>query len=284
MLRVTSTVPQYLALLDVAPGDRERAWVRGYEQAYADLFEMYYAGYGHRDGRPAAVALVPDLAPEISEREARALLALEHAASDFEGLGLLPGGTDLHVTLMVGTGHSNAWVRPVDGTPVLFVALELLPPEGYDDILVVHELVHVVQLQALLPALARRAELENHLGLRIWLEGLAVAATRKLLPDRPAHHYFFVAGYDWPEQCRAALPQIAPTLLRNLEVCDATLTYSFVGVTDGQAWPSRAGYWIGDQVVTEIMQAGTELDELLGWQPERIVQTLRTSALLMGRS
>lgn len=280
MLHVRSTVSEYLALLEVAPAERERAWVDEYEGAHPELFELYYDGYGHPNGRVAAVAGIPALAREVAARETRMARALQKAADDFVGLGLLSADQDLQVVLMVGTGHSNAWVKPVDGVPVLFVALELLPPADLDDLLVIHELVHVVHMRKLLPVWTEQPELANHLGLRVWLEGLAVAATRELLPGRPDHHYLFVDDETWIAQCRAAAPNLVPTLLSNLDVCDAALAYSLVGVTEDQPWPSRAGYWVGDLVVSELLTVGTPLSTLMAWGPGQVTRAFKDSNAL----
>lgn len=281
MLHVTSTVPAYLQLQNLEHLEREAAWVSEYEEAHADLFDIYYGAYGHPGGRRAAAALVPELAPRIMARESRVLKTLEGAATDFVGRGLMQPDQDLGVVLMVGTGHSDAWVKIVDGKPVLFVALEMLRDTQRDGLLVLHEIVHVVHVRALLPLLAAQPELEHSVGMRVWLEGLAVAATRLLRPEHPEIEYLFVPRDQWIHDCRAALPAIAATLLPNLTVNDSAIGYSLCGVTDDHPWPSRAGYWVGDQVVRELLDAGHELPELITWGPDRVAQAFRASSILV---
>lgn len=167
MLRVTSTVPAYLPLRDLGAQEREEAWAGQYEAVHADLFDIYYAGYGHPGGRAAAAAFVPALAQRVVERESRVLNALEAASADFADRRLMRADQDLDVVLMVGTGGSDAWVSVIEGAPVLFVALEMLTNPERDMILVFHELVPVVHIRALLPLLASQPDLEHHLGMRV---------------------------------------------------------------------------------------------------------------------
>lgn len=280
MLHVTSTVPDYLQLQNLKQSERQAVWLSQYEETHADLFDIYYSAYGHPDGRGAAASLVPDLAPHIMARESRVLKTLEGAVVDLVGRGLMQADHDLGVILMVGTGHSDAWVKVVDGDPELFVALEMMTDTRRDDLLVLHELVHVVHVRALLPLLATEPELEPSVGMRVWLEGLAVAATRLLQPDHPDTDYLFVPDDQWIQACHAALPAIAVALLPNLTVADSTIGYSLCGVTDDHPWPSRAGYWVGDQVVRELLDAGHALSDLMTWSPDRVAQAFRESSIL----
>lgn len=280
MLRVTSTVPDYLKLQNLEPIERESSWLNRYETTHADLFGIYHGAYGHPDGRAAAAALVPELALQIRARESRVLRTLEEVSSDFTRRGLAQADQDLDVVLMVGTGHSDAWVKVVNGEPVLFVALEMLTDTQRDELLVLHELAHVVHIRALLPLLAAQPELEHSVGMRVWLEGMAVAATRLLRPDHPETEFLFAPSAKWIHDCSAALPAIAATLLPNLTVSDSAIVYSLCGVTDDHPWPSRAGYWVGDQVVRELLDDGHELPELITWGPDRAAHALRASSVL----
>ncbi|WP_162802270.1 hypothetical protein [Ornithinimicrobium murale] len=273
-------MPAYVHLRNLGPAERVKAWVSQYEAAHADIFETYYSGYGHRSGREAAAALVPDLAPGVVERESRVFKALNAAAEDFVARGLMRAEQSLDVVLMVGTGHSDAWVKIIHGTPVLFVALEMLPDPERDALLVLHELIHVVHVRALLPLLVTQPALEDHVGMRVWLEGLAVAATRQLRPGHPDIAYLFVPDRRWVQECQAALPTLAATLVPNLTRADAAIAYSLCGVTDEHPWPSRAGYWVGDQVVHELLAAGHDLPSLISWGPDRVAQAFRESRIL----
>ncbi|WP_394214375.1 hypothetical protein [Brachybacterium vulturis] len=184
---------------------------------------------------------------------------------------------DLDVVLMVGTGGSDAWVSVVGDRPVLFVALEMLGDPERDTLLVLHELVHVVHVRALLPRLQADPGLEHHVGMRVWLEGVAVAGTRRLRPGLPDSAYFFIPDDGWGDACRAALPRLAGGLLPHLDTTDPVISYSFCGVTDQHPWPSRAGYWVGDAIVSELLDSGHELSPRLMWGPTRVTQAIRES-------
>lgn len=280
MLNVESTVPAYLKLRDVAPSGLVDAWVDQYEAAHAEIFEAYYSAYGHPNGRASAAAQVGDLAPTIIEREARVRSTLDGAYQDFVARGLMEAEDPLDVVLMVGAGHSDAWVKITKGNPVLFVALEMLPEPERDSLLVLHELIHVVHVRALLPLLEAHPSVPDQVGMRVWLEGLAVAATRLLRPGHPDAAYLFAPDSDWIDQCHAALPTLAAELLPNLTTADTTIGYSLCGVTDDESWPSRAGYWVGDHVVRELLDSGHNLTHLITWGPEPVTQAFRESSLL----
>lgn len=228
----------------------------------------------------AAAALVPELAPRIMARESRVQELLEEAWTEFLDQDLLHADQELNAVLMVGTGHSDAWVRVVDGQPVLFVALKMLKDAESDKLLVVHEFFHVVHVHALLQLLVSDPVLGHSVGMRVWLEGVAVAATRLLQPGHLDTDYLFVPNNQWIQECLDSLPAIAPILLPNLTAIDPTIAYSLCGVTDDYPWPSRAGYWVGDLVVREMLDSGHDLSDLITWGPDRVAWAFRESAVL----
>lgn len=280
MLTIESTVPEYLMLREPARSDLVEAWVNEYEAAHAEIFETYYTAYGHPDGRRAAAALVVDLAPTIIEREARARSTLAVSYRDLVSRGLMHADDPLDVVLMVGTGHSDAWVAITNDNPVLYVALEMLPEPERDSLLVLHELIHVVHVRALLPQFEADPAMPYQVGMRVWLEGLAVAASRLLRPGHPDADYLFAPDDQWAERCQRALPDLAATLLSNLTTADPTIGYSMCGVTEDEPWPSRAGYWVGDNLVREVLDSGHDLTDLIAWDIDRVTRAFRESRLL----
>lgn len=275
MLNVVSTTAAYRLLADVPAGqEREAAWVDKYEAVHSDIFSAYYSGFGDPSGRPEACARVGAVLAELDAREDRVLSELQKASDDFTDLGLIPDNTALDVVLMVGTGDSDAWVDVLHDRPTLFVALEMLREPPADGLLAVHELVHVVHMRALWSSFVPAPELRDHVGLRVWAEGLAVAGTRLLRPGHEDSAYLFADGAGWIRDCERHAPQILDALRARLDKVDAETAYALCGVTNKHPWPSRAGYWLGDLAVRQHLAAGHGLGELLRWDVNQIVAAL----------
>lgn len=124
------------------------------------------------------------MARDLVDREQSLRVVLGRAEAAFVAAGLLPVDAELLVVLMVGTAGSDAWVDMFRGAPTLFVALEMVGEPMSDELLVTHELVHVAHYREQLPSLASEPQLRDQVGFRVWAEGLAVAGTRLLVPDR----------------------------------------------------------------------------------------------------
>jgi hypothetical protein len=127
---------------------------------------------------------VGDLARIVAHREAQLRETLTRTEEQFRRLGLLPADADVSVVLFVGTGHSDAWVEVFRQAPTLFVALEMFGDPPSVELLATHECLHVAHYRSLSRLLSSRPHLTDHVGFRIWAEGLAVAGTRLL---RPGH-------------------------------------------------------------------------------------------------
>lgn len=280
MLAVASTIPAYQKLAEIPPADRVRAWQQVYEAAYPGIFACYYAGYGHGSGRGEAAAHVPELAPQLEVRQARIRAALERADVDAADYGLIAGDATINVVLLVGTRASDAWVDVFHGQPTLFVALEMLDDPDNDELLVMHEVIHIAHYHALWQVLASQSDLRNEVGFRVWAEGLAVAGTRRLRPGYPDSSYLSAPYQDWINECHDRLPAIAGALLPSLSTADPRLTYRLCGMSEDQPWPSRAGYWIGDAIACELLDEGHTLSQLLSWEPAHVVHAMCCSALL----
>ncbi len=143
---VRSTIPDYLRLLEAPEGEARRAaWVDDYEAAHPAVFATYYQSWGNPDGRAAAADAVTSLAPVIPGREARARSLVERAGHDLVDIAVLDR-PQIPAVLLVGGHTSNGWVADIEGISSLFLALEFLGEPPLDDVLVVHEAVHLGHL------------------------------------------------------------------------------------------------------------------------------------------
>jgi hypothetical protein len=260
-MRLTSTVPGYLALADVPDQRREAAWTDEYEAAYPEIFEKYYSAWGLRERSRAAAADVPDLAPRIPALEERARELISLTEHSFREDGLLDD--DLDVVLMVGGHTSNGWVTELGGTVTLFLALEFLGDPPYDGVLASHEAFHVAHSRH------GAGEWPEDGTSALFQEGIATAISREIHPGLAdsAYLWFDDAHVGWVRDCEAAEIAIVRRALEHLDTSYDELVVRALFTTreEERELPPRAGYWLGDRVVRGLL-ARHPSSELLEWE------------------
>ncbi len=261
-MQILSTVDAWSALAHIPDEDeRVKAWTAEYEARWPTVFEVYYSGWGEPEQRRGAALAAPGLLDRIHVAERRAEEVLRAAEADFRDLGLL-FDDDLHAVLMVGGGSSNGWVAEHEGRRVLFLALEMLGMPPHDDVLIVHELTHVVQGQLCEAARARTFTSS----FAVFTEGAAVASTRRIRPGLSDSAYLWMDEdhHDWVSQCQYAAPGIAAMVLEHLDSpADADAVAPLLRNRSGEALPPRSGYWAGDQIAGQMLNHGYALTDVL---------------------
>jgi hypothetical protein len=256
---VRSTIPDYLRLLEAPEGEARRAaWVDDYEAAHPAVFATYYESWGNPDGRAAAADAVTSLAPVIPGREARARSLVERAGHDLVDIAVLDR-PQIPAVLLVGGHTSNGWVADIEGVSSLFLALEFLGEPPLDDVLVVHEAVHLGHLAR------SAASWPQTVGEALFSEGLAVALSRRLRPglDDTAYLWFDDTHEPWVGDCRAREDNIRRTVLDALECTDGELIAQLFSAKPGSPLPIRCGYWLGDLVLRALLDRGVSPVELV---------------------
>lgn len=259
-MRVTSTVPGYLALADVPEELREAAWTDRYEAAYPEIFEKYHSAWGRHERCLAAAAGVTDRVALIRDAEPRARDLIELSERSFRADGLLTD--DLDVVLMVGGRTSNGWVTELGGTVTLFLALEFLGEPPYDAVLVSHEAFHVAHGR-------HGADTwPEDCAASLFQEGIAVAISREIHPglDDSAYLWNDDAHGDWVSQCEAAEAAIARRALGQLDAPydEPAARALFTILAEERELPPRAGYWLGDRLLRGLLERHPASD-LLVW-------------------
>lgn len=259
-MRVTSTVPGYLALADVPDQRREAAWTDEYEAAYPEIFEKYYSAWGLRERSRAAAADVPDLAPRILALEERARELIVMTERSFRDDGLLTD--DLDVVLLVGGHTSNGWVTELGDTVTLFLALEFLGDPPYDGVLASHEAFHVAHSRH------GAGEWPEDGASALFQEGIATAISREIHPglDDSSYLWFDDAHGAWVRDCVATEGAIARRALEHLGTSydEMAVRALFTTRDDEHELPPRAGYWLGDRLVRGLLERYPASD-LLVW-------------------
>jgi len=256
---VRSTIPDYLRLLEAPEGEARRAaWVDDYEAAHPAVFATYYQSWGNPDGRAAAADAVTSLAPVIPGREARARSLVERAGHDLVDIAVLDR-PQIPAVLLVGGHTSNGWVADIEGVSSLFLALEFLGEPPLDDVLVVHEAVHLGHLAR------SAASWPQTVGEALFSEGLAVALSRRLRPglDDTAYLWFDETHGTWVNECRAREDDICKIVVNGLDRSDRDLIAQLFSTKQGSRLPIRCGYWLGDLVLRALLARGATPVELV---------------------
>lgn len=260
-MRLTTTVPDYLELAAIDDDVRRAiAWTEQYEAAHPRVFATYHRSWGRHDRCLAAAADVPRQAETLPVVEARARRLAEHAERSLRADGLIDD--DLDVVLLVGGHTSNGWVTELDGRDTMFLALEYLGDPPYDGVLVSHEAFHVAHLRH------GAATWPEDGAASLFQEGLAVAVSRELHPGLLDSAYLWndEDHEDWVEECAAMAPELAARTLGRLDTPydDPSVKALFTGDQPEPGLPARAGYWLGDVVLRDLMTE-TSPAELLAW-------------------
>lgn len=260
-MRLRTTVPDYLALATISDVSRRAAaWTDAYEAAHPDVFATYHLHWGRHERCLAAVGDVPRQAETLPVVEARARRLAEHAERSFRAEGLLDD--DLDVVLLVAGHTSNGWVTELDGRETVFLALEFLGDPPFDGVLVSHEAFHVAHARHGAGAWPEDG------AASLFQEGFAVAVSRSLHPGLPDSAYLWNdADHDeWVEECSAVAPELAARALGILDSPDddPIVRSLFTGDHRQPGLPVRAGYWLGDAVLRDLMRE-TPTSELLAW-------------------
>jgi hypothetical protein len=258
---------------ELAETDLAALWVSGYESEWGPVFSSYYrTGHGVPEHRVAAAKrLVGSWRTcEAARVRAHGLVA---AAADrlADALGLVGG---VPYVVMFGTGDSNGWVTVFEGQPTLFLAVELLPDAPYDEVLIVHELVHVAHQSH-----ASYDDEDASVGEMLLQEGIATALSARLRPGLAPDDYLWFGrpGVSrWRASCLDVWDRCVSdivSLAGSREVADVRRFFSGseISVTDGV--PGRAGYLIGALGVEQLLET-VPVDQLLGQPVESVTPRL----------
>ena len=265
LMEIISTVEAWREMAELPNADdRAAAWVTNYEATFPSVFEVYYSAWGSPAQRGDAASQAPILIDQILAAEGRARHLVAHAENDFREAGLLQ--EELCVVMLVGAHTSNGWVAEHKGQRSLFLALEYLGTPSFDDLLVVHELSHVVQAQ-LSPAAGARTYASS---LAVMVEGAATATSRVLRPGHTDSAYLWMDDdhQEWLNNCDASAAAIASLLLRHADTPDDDGAVApLFRNRPGHGIPARAGYWAGERIARAMLQDGTDLRDLLSMKP-----------------
>ncbi len=229
-----------------SPLTRESLWRDRYRALYPQVFDAFFAGYGSPEGMHALVRELSKVRPRIKDAVpvVRGLIE-EVEPAVRETLGVEGSHEPLHV-LMVGTFTTNAFVGRLDGDVALFHCLEWFSQPDPARVLIAHEDSHAWH------EIVLGDKPPEDAAWTAFYEGIAIQASRAVVPDRPEEDYFWygLAGLeDWLPWCREHRDSLLERFGDSLEEEEATERFFGKGLVEGK-W--RVGYFIADELVAKI--------------------------------
>lgn len=257
MARILDTTPEFEAFARKAALEsrivRESMWRKMYEQAHQKVLDAFYEGPGSRSGLAAVMRELSRVRERAREAAPIVSQAIEEVDDSIRNvLEMEPEPSPLHV-LMVGTFSANAAVGRLNGDVAVFHCLEWYQtPEGAK-VLAAHEATHAWHELVVTPP-----DQEDALWL-MFSEGLAVQASRSVVPDRPEQEYFWYGhpGFeDWIEWCRLNRIGLLEQFRDQLDDPETPDLFFGSGRIEG-FW--RTGFFIADDIVGRLRKSPAQL-------------------------
>ncbi len=260
MARLLDTIPAFDAYARKAgvesPLKREFLWRDEYRAAHPEVFDAFDAAFPSAGGLAAVVRELSRVRTRVDE----AAPVVRRIVDDVdpligETLGLPPEPAPVHV-LMVGTFATNAAVGRLGDDQAVFHCLEWFQTATGARALVAHEGTHAWHRIAM----GRDDLPEDDLAWLTFSEGLAIQASRAVVPDVPEVDYFWYGHpevEDWLPWCQANHDELLKHFRASLDIAEATETFFGGGLVDGK-W--RVGFYVADALVAGL---GRSLPDLV---------------------
>lgn len=261
--RVLDTIPEFRSFARKAgletPMMREALWTERYEGAHPDVFEAFYASHGAPSGRAAVVRELSRVKSRVEEAVPVVTAAIDELDPALPGLlGVDAEPSPRHV-LMVGTFSTNAAVGQLGDEVAVFHCLEWFQSAEGARVLVAHETSHAWHQLAM----GGPGPVDDPAWVA-FSEGLAIAASRAAVPDRPEDEYFWYGHPEeaWLPWCRDNHDALMEHFGSSLDAgAEGAELYFGGGMVDGH-W--RVGFYLADELVKAL---GRSLPELAAMTP-----------------
>jgi hypothetical protein len=273
MIRIRNLSQDFLNFWDAAQGkgreEQLRLWQELYESKHPEVFGVYFSPphWGRREGLPEALP-----------RYAKDIETIEKTAEELEKLFPLivarvltsfdvgEDEIEFDVIVFVGIYHADGFVFPVAGRTTVFLAVECLAAQhgpGSAELLSTHELSHAMQfsvgLQAHSPLSVAFVEdplsLFTRLDVRLFAEGFAISASKRIVPGRDESAYLFYSAEQWA-WCQQNRKRLIEMTLRGLAGKDQDVYSKLFETREGaEELPyHRTGYYVGWLVIEQLLK------------------------------
>jgi hypothetical protein len=179
------------------------------------------------------------------------------------------------VVYFVGGFEGNPFVAPFDSERS---ALCLPVENGNSDILLAHELTHIVHAQIA----GFSANWERTIAAVVLQEGLATRVSKHLVPGKSDEAYIEFTP-DWLESCERKKEDIFNGIFPYLSDSSSEKVYQFT-MGNGTTGIEREAYFVGWKVVGSLLENGVPFKEIARTTEENMPEFLRSTlhkALIM---
>jgi len=278
MTRLLDTMAAFEAFARKAslqtPYLREGLWVDKYEAAYPKVFEAFYETHGDPAGRAAIVREMARVKARVEEAAPIVRKAINDVEKAMPELLDRPADPCPQHVIMVGTLTTNAAVGRIEDEVTVFHCLEWFQSAEGARALVAHETTHAWHELAL-----GSTPPGDDAAWMAFYEGLAIAASRALVPGLPELDYFWYGHPDvesWLPWCEEHRQELMDHFAASIEAPTTVETYFGGGVIQNQ-W--RVGFYLADELVKSldcslpdlvamnVMEARAAIREALNLEP-----------------
>ena len=258
MTRILDTTPAFEAFARKAnleiPMKRETLWKERYEASHPDVFAAFNAEHDSPEGRTALARELATLRSRVQKSAPVMRANIEEVDPALARvLELPPEPSPLHV-LMVGSFSTNAAVGRLGDDVAVFHCLEWFQsPEGAK-VLAAHEGTH-----AWCQLASGEVFPEDDAAALAFAEGVAVAASREVVPGRPAEEYFWYGHgevEDWLPWCEEHRDELVQTFTVGIDAPETVEAFFGGGFVETK-W--RVGYYVADVLVAGLDRPLPEL-------------------------
>lgn len=158
------------------------------------------------------------------------------------------------VVYFVGAFEENAFVTQIDSGKL---ALCLPVENGKSDVMLAHELTHIVHSQTA----QFSAQWERTIASTIVQEGLATQVSKRLIPGLPDEEYIEFTYKGWLKSCERHKEAIYKGVYPYLDDSSSDAVYKFT-MGDGASNHKREAYFVGWKLIQALLDLGVSFSEI----------------------
>ena len=251
------------------PAEIAAAWAGTYVENLPEAVLRSWQRHRFPGDIEQAIPKMPDSIGNLLRRHAAVHAAADDSLRRYSAtLGITPD--PFRLATMVGTFGADGWVDLSEGVAALVIAVEALESDAQAELLVRHEIAHVLHLQLMVND--DRWDIGDALfeeGLATALSGMGSDASEGLLCSAGRTTTWQGELVDaWADRCTASWPAIRERILATFSSEDED-DYSalFLGGSATPDLPSRSGYYAGLRLIRTLAES-TPWPKIMRWDRE----------------